>query len=203
MNSKRNPEQEKIVKDELQSGRFRNIEEVIAEALQVLRERERLQSATKPHGQREAVREMLAFVERNHTRLDGVSGKQLIEEGHAQERMRVFSAGPVITDRVSTRIAKLQVAAHFPAASTASVPFLCHVHPRVQLFSHSNRAKFKRKPKCDITIAQFPAPPGAAAANPRSPLRRPRDQDRQSRPAVLSSLITGRSPSPESIASET
>src|SRR5580693_3402994 len=119
--------------------------------------------------------------------------------------MRVFCAGPVITDRVSTLIAKLQVAAHFPTASTASVPFLYHVHPRVQLFSHSHRAKFKRKPKCDIaiTIAQFPAPPGAAAANPRSPPRRPRDEDRQSRPAVLSSLITARSPPPESIASET
>jgi hypothetical protein len=49
-----------------------------------LRERERLQSATKPNGQqREAVREMLAFVERSHTRLDGVSVKQLIDEGHA------------------------------------------------------------------------------------------------------------------------
>src|SRR5580700_7406920 len=87
--------------------------------------------------------------------------------------MRVFCAGPVITDWVSTLIAKLQVAAHFPTTSTASVPFLYHVHPRVQLFSHSHGAKFKRKPKCDIaiTIAQFPAPPGAAAANPRSPLR--------------------------------
>jgi putative addiction module CopG family antidote len=78
MNIKLNPEQEKNVKDELQSGRFRNVEEVIAEALQVLRERERLQSATKPNGQqREAVREMLAFVERSHTRLDGVSVKHI------------------------------------------------------------------------------------------------------------------------------
>jgi Arc/MetJ-type ribon-helix-helix transcriptional regulator len=84
MNIKLNSEQEKIVKDDLQSGRFRNVEEAIAEALQVLGDRERLQSATKPNGQqREAVREMLAFVERSHTRLDGVSVKQLIDEGHA------------------------------------------------------------------------------------------------------------------------
>jgi len=84
MNIKLNPEQEKIVKDELQSGHFRNVEEVIAEALQALRARERSQSATKPNGQqREAVRAMLAFVEKNHARLDGVSVKQLIHEAHA------------------------------------------------------------------------------------------------------------------------
>jgi Arc/MetJ-type ribon-helix-helix transcriptional regulator len=83
MNIKLNPEQEKIVKDELQSGHFRNVEEVIAEALQALREKERSQSAAKPNGQqREAVRDMLAFVEENHTRIDPVSVKQLIHEGH-------------------------------------------------------------------------------------------------------------------------
>jgi Arc/MetJ-type ribon-helix-helix transcriptional regulator len=83
MNIKLSPEQEKIIKDELQSGHFRNVEEVIAEALQALRENERSQSAAGPHGQqRDAVREMLAFVEKNHTRLDGVSVKQLIHEGH-------------------------------------------------------------------------------------------------------------------------
>jgi len=84
MNIKLNPEQEKNVKDDLQSGRFRNVEEVIAEALQVLRERERLQSATKPNGQqREAVREMLAFVERSHTRWTAFRSNILIDEGHA------------------------------------------------------------------------------------------------------------------------
>ena len=83
MNIKLNPEQEKIVKDELQSGHFRSVEEVIAEALQALREKERSQSAVRPNGQqREAVREMIAFVEKNHTRLDTVSIKDLIHEGH-------------------------------------------------------------------------------------------------------------------------
>jgi putative addiction module CopG family antidote len=83
MNIKLNPEQEKIVKDELQSGNFRNVEEVIAEALQALREKERSQRGIRPNGQqRDAVREMLAFVEKNHTRLDTVSVKELIHEGH-------------------------------------------------------------------------------------------------------------------------
>ena len=41
MNIKLNPEQEKIVEDELKSGHFRSAEEVIAEALQALREKER------------------------------------------------------------------------------------------------------------------------------------------------------------------
>jgi len=83
MNIKLNPEQEKIVEDELKSGHFRSVEEVIAEALQALREKERSLSAAGPNGQRrEAVGEMLAFVEKNHTRLDAVSVKQLIHEGH-------------------------------------------------------------------------------------------------------------------------
>ena len=79
MNIKLTPEQEKIVKDKLKSGNFRTVEEVIDEALQVLREREQ----PSPNGaQREAVREMLAFVEKNRARLEGVSVKELIHEGH-------------------------------------------------------------------------------------------------------------------------
>jgi len=35
------PEQERIVKDELKAGHFRSVEEVIGEALQVLREKEK------------------------------------------------------------------------------------------------------------------------------------------------------------------
>jgi Arc/MetJ-type ribon-helix-helix transcriptional regulator len=77
------PEQEEIIKDELESGHFRTAEEVIAEALLALRERERSAGAHAPNGkEREAVREMIAFVEKNRTRLDGVSVKELIHEGH-------------------------------------------------------------------------------------------------------------------------
>jgi hypothetical protein len=84
MNIKLNPEQEKIVEGELRSGHFRNAEEVMAEALHALREKAQSLSIAGPNGaHRDAVREMLAFVEKNHTRLDGVSVKQLIREGHA------------------------------------------------------------------------------------------------------------------------
>jgi hypothetical protein len=83
MNINLTPEQEKIVKDELKAGHFRTVAEVIAEALQVLREKERSADVGSPNGaQREAVREMLAFVEKNRVRLEGVSVKELIHEGH-------------------------------------------------------------------------------------------------------------------------
>lgn len=77
------PKQERIVRDELKSGHFRTVEEVIDEALQALREREQPSREASPNGaQREAVREMLAFVEKNHVRLEGLSVKDLIHEGH-------------------------------------------------------------------------------------------------------------------------
>ncbi len=83
MNINLTPEQEKIIQEELKSGHFQSIEEVISEALQVLREKDLASGATNSNGsQREAVREMLAFVEKNRVRLEGVSVKQLIREGH-------------------------------------------------------------------------------------------------------------------------
>jgi putative addiction module CopG family antidote len=83
MNINLTPEQEKIVKEELKSGHFHSVEEVIGEALQVLSEKERSRSTGTANGaQREAVREMLAFVERNQVRLEGVTVKELIHEGH-------------------------------------------------------------------------------------------------------------------------
>ena len=83
MNINLTPEQERIVKDELKSGHFRSAEEVIGEALQALREKEQSSGETASNGaQREAVREMLAFVEKNRVRLDGISVKELIHEGH-------------------------------------------------------------------------------------------------------------------------
>lgn len=83
MNINLTPEQERIVNDELGSGHFRSAEEVIAKALAALREKEGLSFAGSGNGrQDEAVREMLSFVERNRTSLQGVSVKQLIREGH-------------------------------------------------------------------------------------------------------------------------
>ncbi|HVB32752.1 MAG TPA: hypothetical protein VNJ52_00045 [Patescibacteria group bacterium] len=75
------PEQERLVNDEMKAGRFRSVEEVIGEALQALREKE--QPAKPSNGaQREAVREMLEFVEKNRVRLEGITVKELIHEGH-------------------------------------------------------------------------------------------------------------------------
>lgn len=83
MNINLNPEQERIVNDELRSGHFRSVEEVIAQALAALREKERSSIAGESNGRYEgAVREMLNFVEANRTPLEGVSVKQLIREGH-------------------------------------------------------------------------------------------------------------------------
>jgi Arc/MetJ-type ribon-helix-helix transcriptional regulator len=87
MNINLTPEQERIVSDELKSGHFRSAEEVIAQALVALREKERFSLAGSPaedsNGRHdEAVREMLDFVEKNRTPLQGISVKQLIREGH-------------------------------------------------------------------------------------------------------------------------
>ena len=83
MNITLTPEQEKIIKEELEQGRFHTVEEVLAEALNALREKEQASSSNASNGaQREAVREMLSFVEKNHTRLEGISLKELIHEGH-------------------------------------------------------------------------------------------------------------------------
>jgi putative addiction module CopG family antidote len=77
------PEQEKVIKEELESGHFRTAEEVIGEALRALREKEGSSGAAASDGaQRDAVREMLAYVEMNRVRLDGITVKDLIHEGH-------------------------------------------------------------------------------------------------------------------------
>lgn len=83
MNVNLTPEQERIVQDELKTGHFGSVEEVIDEALQALRDKEKNAGGTGSNGtQREAVAEMLAFVEKNRVRLDGISVKELIREGH-------------------------------------------------------------------------------------------------------------------------
>ncbi len=83
MNIRLTTEQEAIIEAELKSGHFLSIEEVIGEALQALQRKERPSIAGAPNGkQHEAVHEMLAFIEANRTRLDGISVKDLIHEGH-------------------------------------------------------------------------------------------------------------------------
>jgi Arc/MetJ-type ribon-helix-helix transcriptional regulator len=77
------PDQERFVQEKLKSGHFPSPEAVIGEALNVLRERADSSRTQTPNGaQQEAVREMLAFVEKNRVRLENVSVKDLIHEGH-------------------------------------------------------------------------------------------------------------------------
>ena len=82
MNINLTPEQERMVNNELKSGHFRSAEEVIAKALLALREKENSSLADDNGHHDEAVREMLNFVEKNRTPLQGISVKKLIHEGH-------------------------------------------------------------------------------------------------------------------------
>ena len=83
MNIRLTPAQEAIIQDELNSGHFQTIEEVIGEALRTLQEKKQSSNTAAPDSaQHEAVREMLTFVESNRTRLEDVSVKELIHEGH-------------------------------------------------------------------------------------------------------------------------
>jgi len=77
------PEQEQIVQDELRSGHFRTAEEVVGEALRTFHKRRQGGDSGDGNGaQQEAVREMIAFVEKNCVRLRELSVKDLIHEGH-------------------------------------------------------------------------------------------------------------------------
>jgi Arc/MetJ-type ribon-helix-helix transcriptional regulator len=81
-----NPEQERIVNEELRSGQYRSAEEVIWQALATLREKAR-GHATKPaEARRQAVQDMLDFAERNRTRLQDISIKELIHTSVTSEK---------------------------------------------------------------------------------------------------------------------
>jgi Arc/MetJ-type ribon-helix-helix transcriptional regulator len=84
MNINLTPEQERIINEEVRSGHFRSVEEVIAKALVVLRERDgaSLAAGRSVDDRSRAVREMMNFVEKNRIPLRDVSVKQLIREGH-------------------------------------------------------------------------------------------------------------------------
>ena len=77
-----NPEQERIVNEELRSGQYRSAEEVIWQALAALREKARRHAAMPGEERRRAVQDMLEFAERNRTPLQDISIKELIHEGH-------------------------------------------------------------------------------------------------------------------------
>ncbi|HWZ46360.1 MAG TPA: hypothetical protein VNW97_23005 [Candidatus Saccharimonadales bacterium] len=88
MNIHLTPEQEEIIRGEIENGHCGTAEEVIARALQnLLPDGARLGPAEKaqstlPRGQREAVLEMLDFAKKHSVRLEDVSIKDLIHQGH-------------------------------------------------------------------------------------------------------------------------
>lgn len=79
------PEHESLIENEIKSGHYHSVEQVIGEALEALRgkgERESLGASISKDAQQKAVREMFNFVSRNSVRLGDISVKELIHEGH-------------------------------------------------------------------------------------------------------------------------
>ena len=81
MNIRLTPDQQRFVEAELKTGHFRTVEEVISEALQALRIKDRATPAFDS-SQSKSVEDMLAFVEANHVSLEGTTVKELLHEGH-------------------------------------------------------------------------------------------------------------------------
>jgi Arc/MetJ-type ribon-helix-helix transcriptional regulator len=83
MNIKLTPEQEQLVEDVLNSGEFESVDAVLDQALRSLKHQTRASRSTVLNGpDKDAVRQMIEFAERNRTRLEGTSIKDLIHEGH-------------------------------------------------------------------------------------------------------------------------
>jgi Arc/MetJ-type ribon-helix-helix transcriptional regulator len=80
-----NPEQERIVNEELRSGQYRSAEEVIWQALAALREKARDRAAEPADQRRRAVQDMLEFAERNRAPLQDISIKELIHTSVTSE----------------------------------------------------------------------------------------------------------------------
>jgi len=77
-----NAEQERIVKEELSSGQYTSAEEVISQALSALREQVRNNVSMLKEERKRAVQSLLEFAEKNRTRLQDISIKDLLHEGH-------------------------------------------------------------------------------------------------------------------------
>lgn len=75
------PETERLVQEEIQSGHFRSVDEIIVEGVQAWREKHRSKLIGSEQ-RRKAVEDALAFARDRAIPLGGVSIKQLIHEGH-------------------------------------------------------------------------------------------------------------------------
>ena len=76
------PETERLVQEELESGHFHSVDELIVKSVHAWREKQR-QSRTLSAAQRDAaVDRALAFARNRAIPLGGISIKELIHEGH-------------------------------------------------------------------------------------------------------------------------
>ena len=75
-----NPETEKLVQEELQSGHFHSIDDIILQGIRARREKEHPERSEAQR--RQAVERALYFAKHKAVSLDGVSIKELLHEGH-------------------------------------------------------------------------------------------------------------------------
>jgi Arc/MetJ-type ribon-helix-helix transcriptional regulator len=75
-----NPETERLVQEELQSGHFHSIDEIILQGIRARREKEQPQWGEAQR--RQAVERALDFAKHRAIPLNGVSIKGLLHEGH-------------------------------------------------------------------------------------------------------------------------
>jgi Arc/MetJ-type ribon-helix-helix transcriptional regulator len=74
------PETERVIQEEISSGHFRTVDELILQGVQAWREKNSSHQTLEER--REAVARMQEFAEKNRTSLGDISVKDLIHEGH-------------------------------------------------------------------------------------------------------------------------
>ena len=72
------PDQERIINEQLATGRYRSVEEVLDSALATLPH----DAQPDPNARREAVRRMLEFGQRHHLSLGEPITREFLHEGH-------------------------------------------------------------------------------------------------------------------------
>jgi len=75
------PETEQLVQEEIRSGHFRSVDDIIVEGVQSWREKHRSNQIGSEQ-RRKAVERALAFAKDRAIPLGGISIKELIHEGH-------------------------------------------------------------------------------------------------------------------------
>jgi Arc/MetJ-type ribon-helix-helix transcriptional regulator len=75
------PETEQLVQQEIRSGHFESVDDIIAEGVLAWREKHQSQQI-EPEQRRTAVEQALAFARDKAVALGGISIKELIHEGH-------------------------------------------------------------------------------------------------------------------------